>query len=88
MARGGDKATGEAFLAAFRRKILGDIPVWLPAKVTAYKPPGIVQTPQGPFQMGARVDCEVQLLTCRPVNVEADAPAGAKIRKTGGKTES
>lgn len=63
---------------AVRRETLSQVPVWLPAKVTAWYAPGVVDG----FQVPARVDVEVLLKHVRLVRVEGDAAAGETVQET------
>lgn len=71
------KATAEAVLDAVRRETLAQVPVWLPARVTAWRAPGVVNG----FQMPARVDVEVLLEHIRYLRVADDAEPGEYVRE-------
>ncbi len=65
-------------LDAVRRETLSQVPVWLPAKVTAWYTPGVIDG----FQMPARADVEVLLKHVRLVRVEGDAAEGETVQET------
>ena len=89
MAQTRGQAGLEALAQAGAHKALAYSPVWLPATVTAFRPPGQEVDSHGVSRTyGARVDVEIQILSAREIQAEGDLRPGETLRRSGGGLEA
>jgi hypothetical protein len=79
----------EALIGAAVRKSLAYSPVWLPARVVAFKAPSSVPDPGGvPRQLPARVDVQIDVLAVEEISTAGDLRPGWTLRRIDGRLEA